>query len=60
MMILSEEEAGETRWEAVGGGGVVLINPSSTHNMSGCTVILVEIPCLNGRCGGYIGSMEGQ
>ena len=60
MMILSEKEVSQTRWEAVGGGDVVLINPSSTHNMSGCTVILVEIPCLNGRCGSYIGGMEGQ
>ena len=59
-MILSEEEVGETRWEAVGGGGVVLIFSTFTHNRSGCTLILAEIPCLNGRCGGYTGGMEGK
>ena len=44
----------------VGGGGVVLIYSTSTHSRSGCTLILVETPCLNGGCGGYIGGMEGQ
>ena len=47
-------------YRPVGAHDVVVNYHPSTHHRSGCTWILVEIPCLNGRHGGYIGNVEGQ